>query len=61
MSGARSEIFRQDLFHGKTALGRFGERSDIADLAVFLCSDAPANISGALMVSDGASSAGRNW
>jgi len=42
-------------------LGRFGEKADIADLAVFLCSDAAANISGALMVSDGAGSAGRNW
>ena len=34
-------------------LGRYGDTTDIADLAVFLASDAARNISGALLVSDG--------
>ena len=39
-------------------LGRYGETSDIADLAVFLASDAARNISGALIVSDGGQAVG---
>ncbi|MGE0743548.1 MAG: SDR family oxidoreductase [Hyphomonadaceae bacterium] len=39
-------------------LQRFGFKSDIAELAVFLCSEASANITGALVVSDGGSSLG---
>jgi NAD(P)-dependent dehydrogenase (short-subunit alcohol dehydrogenase family) len=39
-------------------LGRYGEKSDIADLAVFLCSPAGRNITGALVVSDGGQSIG---
>ena len=39
-------------------LGRYGEKSDIADLAVFLASDAARNISGALLVSDGGQAVG---
>ena len=34
-------------------LGRYGDTTDIADLAVFLASDAARNISGSLVVSDG--------
>jgi NAD(P)-dependent dehydrogenase (short-subunit alcohol dehydrogenase family) len=37
-------------------LGRYGSTSDIAELAVFLCSEAARNISGALLVSDGGQS-----
>lgn len=39
-------------------LGRYGDRQDIADLAVFLASDAARNISGALVVSDGGQAVG---
>jgi NAD(P)-dependent dehydrogenase (short-subunit alcohol dehydrogenase family) len=38
---------------GRIPLGRYGTRDDIAALALFLCSPAAANITGALMVSDG--------
>ena len=34
-------------------LGRFGAKSDIADLALFLCSDSAAFITGTVMVCDG--------
>lgn len=34
-------------------LGRFGEKSDIADLALFLCSDSATFITGTVMVCDG--------
>lgn len=34
-------------------LGRWGQKSDVAELAVFLCSEAARNITGALVVSDG--------
>jgi len=37
-------------------LGRYGEVSDIADLAAFLASDAARNITGTLIVSDGGQS-----
>ena len=40
-------------------LGRFGDIMDIADLAVFLASEAAGNVTGALIVSDGGSSIGR--
>jgi NAD(P)-dependent dehydrogenase (short-subunit alcohol dehydrogenase family) len=39
-------------------LGRYGDKADIADLAVFLASDAARNISGALIVSDGGQAVG---
>ena len=39
-------------------LGRYGDKADIADLAVFLASDAARNISGALIVSDGGQTVG---
>jgi NAD(P)-dependent dehydrogenase (short-subunit alcohol dehydrogenase family) len=39
-------------------LGRYGETADIADLAVFLASDAARNITGALIVSDGGQAVG---
>jgi NAD(P)-dependent dehydrogenase (short-subunit alcohol dehydrogenase family) len=39
-------------------LGDYGDKSDIADLAVFLCSPAARNITGALVVSDGGQSIG---
>lgn len=39
-------------------LGRYGETTDIADLAVFLASEAARNITGALIVSDGGQSVG---
>jgi NAD(P)-dependent dehydrogenase (short-subunit alcohol dehydrogenase family) len=34
-------------------LGRWADTDDVADLAIFLCSDAARNITGTLMVSDG--------
>ncbi len=37
-------------------LRRYGTKDDIADLAIFLCSDAAANITGAVFVSDGGQS-----
>ena len=40
-------------------LGAFGLKADIADLAVFLMSDAGANITGASIISDGGSSLSR--
>jgi NAD(P)-dependent dehydrogenase (short-subunit alcohol dehydrogenase family) len=40
-------------------LGRYGEKVDVTELAVFLCSDAARNITGALIVSDGGQSVGR--
>lgn len=36
-------------------LGRYGEKSEIADLAVFLCSDAAHYITGSIMTCDGGS------
>ncbi len=39
-------------------LGRYGETADIADLAVFLASDAARNITGALIVCDGGQAVG---
>lgn len=39
-------------------LGRYGDTADIADLAVFLASDAARNINGALIVSDGGQAVG---
>ena len=39
-------------------LGRYGETADIADLAVFLASEAARNITGALIVSDGGQAVG---
>jgi NAD(P)-dependent dehydrogenase (short-subunit alcohol dehydrogenase family) len=39
-------------------LGRYGETADIADLAVFLASEAARNITGALVVSDGGQAVG---
>lgn len=39
-------------------LGRYGDKADIADLAVFLASDAARNITGALVVSDGGQAVG---
>lgn len=39
-------------------LGRYGDTTDIADLAVFLASDAARNITGALIVSDGGQAVG---
>jgi NAD(P)-dependent dehydrogenase (short-subunit alcohol dehydrogenase family) len=40
-------------------LGRWADKRDIADLAVFLASETGANISGAVLVSDGGYLAGR--
>lgn len=39
-------------------LRRYGETGDIADLAVYLCSEAGRNVTGALMVSDGGQAVG---
>ena len=39
-------------------LGRYGDKADVADLAVFLASDAARNITGALIVSDGGQAVG---
>jgi NAD(P)-dependent dehydrogenase (short-subunit alcohol dehydrogenase family) len=48
-----AEAFRRTI-----PLGHYGDKSDIADLAVFLCSEAARNITGALIVSDGGQSIG---
>jgi NAD(P)-dependent dehydrogenase (short-subunit alcohol dehydrogenase family) len=39
-------------------IGRFGTKDEIADLALFLCSDAAQNITGAVLVCDGGLSCG---
>jgi NAD(P)-dependent dehydrogenase (short-subunit alcohol dehydrogenase family) len=41
---------------GAVPLGRFGSKDEIADLALFLCSDAAAYITGAICVCDGGQS-----
>jgi len=41
---------------GSVPLGRFASKDDIADLAIFLCSDAAAYITGAVCVCDGGQS-----
>lgn len=45
-------------FTSAIPLGRYGEKSDVTELAVFLCSEAARNITGALVVSDGGLSVG---
>jgi NAD(P)-dependent dehydrogenase (short-subunit alcohol dehydrogenase family) len=42
-------------------LGRFGTRDELADLALFLCSEAAAYITGAVYVCDGGTSLAGGW
>ncbi len=49
-----AELRRETL--GSTPLGRFGTRDDIANLAIFLCSEAASYITGAVYVCDGGQS-----
>jgi NAD(P)-dependent dehydrogenase (short-subunit alcohol dehydrogenase family) len=46
----------RDQFTGMIPLRRFAEKNEIADLALFLCSDAAKFITGAIMVCDGGQS-----
>lgn len=49
----------RDRFTRDTPLGRWTTKAEIADLAVFLASDASASITGTVMVADGGYMAGR--
>jgi NAD(P)-dependent dehydrogenase (short-subunit alcohol dehydrogenase family) len=42
-------------------LGRFAEKGEIADLALFLCSDSARFITGTVMVCDGGQSLGSDF
>lgn len=46
---------------GMIPLKRFAEKSELADLALFLCSDAAQFITGAVMVCDGGQSLASQW
>ena len=56
---APTEEARRHATHG-VPLGRFGTKDELADLALFLCSDAAAYITGSVVVCDGGSSLARS-
>jgi NAD(P)-dependent dehydrogenase (short-subunit alcohol dehydrogenase family) len=52
MDEKREEQFREQV-ESQVPLGRFGEAEEVANVALFLLSDAAANITGEVMVTDG--------